>query len=111
LHTYLHALFKFDPHRGSDFHELQVALYAEFDYKMLLPFLRQSNYYPLEKAYKVCESRGLVPEMVFILGRMGNNKQALNLILSKLKDIRQVRFFSFFFEALWASSLRVNIRF
>jgi len=88
-----------------------VALYAEFDYKMLLPFLRQSNYYPLEKAYKVCESRGLVPEMVFILGRMGNNKQALNLILSKLKDIRQVRFFSFFFEALWASSLRVNIRF
>lgn len=111
LHTYLHALFKFDPHRGSDFHELQVALYAEYDYKMLLPFLRQSNYYPLEKAYKVCEGRGLVPEMVFILGRMGNNKQALTLIIEKLKDVKQAIEFAKEQndEELWEDLIRYSL--
>ena len=89
LHIYLHALFMKDPHLGSDFHELQVGLYAKFDYPRLLPFLRQSNYYSLEKAYQICEKAHLVPEMVFILGRMGNNKEALSLIIEKLRDVNQ----------------------
>lgn len=53
LHAYLHALFLKDAHIGSDFHELQVKLYAQYDQKLLLPFLRQSMHYPLEKAYDV----------------------------------------------------------
>ena len=31
----------------------------------------------------------LYPEMVFILGRMGNAKQALKLIIDKLGDVAQ----------------------
>lgn len=89
LHAYLHAVFVKDVHLGADFHELQVTLYAEFDRKALLPFLRQSNYYPLEKAYKICEQRQLYPEMVFILGRMGNTKQALALIIEKIGDVKE----------------------
>jgi len=68
---------------------MQVELYAEYDRTKLLPFLRQSNYYPLERALKICQDRDLVPEMVFILGRMGNNKQALSLIIEKLRDVEQ----------------------
>jgi hypothetical protein len=46
------------------------------------------------KAYKICEQRDLVPEMVFILGRMGNNKQALMLIIERLHDVQRVSYFS-----------------
>ena len=53
LHAYLHALFLKDAHAASDFHEQQVSLYAQYDQKLLLPFLRQSMHYPLEKAYAV----------------------------------------------------------
>lgn len=31
----------------------QVELYAEYDHKMLLPFLRNSQHYKLEKVYSI----------------------------------------------------------
>ena len=65
---YLDLLFKKDPHAGQEFHALQVPLFAEFDRPRLLPFLRSSNYYPLQKALDVCQERSLIPEMVFLLG-------------------------------------------
>lgn len=93
---------------------MKVELYAEFDPKMLLPFLRSSQHYKLEKvsitsdfirlfassnldsyqvlsqAYEVCSQRNLLREQVFILGRMGNSKQALAVIINKLEDIEEV---------------------
>eukprot|EP01113_Clastostelium_recurvatum_P018176 TRINITY_DN2143_c0_g1_i1.p1 TRINITY_DN2143_c0_g1~~TRINITY_DN2143_c0_g1_i1.p1 ORF type:complete len:931 (-),score=291.81 TRINITY_DN2143_c0_g1_i1:56-2848(-) len=89
LHAYLHGLFLKDAHIGSEFHELQISLYADYEPKLLLPFLRQSIHYPLEKAMAICEKRQLYPEMVFLLGRMGNSKQALKLIMEKLGDVRE----------------------
>ena len=68
---YLDLLFKKDPHAGQEFHALQVPLFAEFDRPRLLPFLRSSNYYPLQKALDVCQERSLIPEMVFLLGESG----------------------------------------
>ncbi|KAF5195560.1 Vacuolar protein sorting-associated protein 41-like protein, partial [Thalictrum thalictroides] len=50
--------------------------------KMLLPFLRSSQSYRLEK-------KDLLREQVFILGRMGNSKQALAVIINKLEDIEE----------------------
>ncbi|RHZ45377.1 hypothetical protein Glove_680g79 [Diversispora epigaea] len=88
LHTYLDALFNKDHHKGYEFHDDQVELYAEYDYPRLIDFLRSSNYYDFEKAYKICEQRDLVPEMVFVLGRMGNNKQALMLIIERLGEVQ-----------------------
>lgn len=89
LHQYLHAVFVKDARLGEAFHELQVELYAEYDRKNLLPFLHQSTAYPLEKAYRICEARQLYPEMVHILGRMGNTKQALALLIERIGDVRQ----------------------
>lgn len=93
LHKYLHNLFVKDPQAGQKFHEDQVSLYAEYDIKLLLPFLKQSNHYPLEKAYKICEEKKLFLEMVFILGRMGNNRQGLQLLIEKIGDVKMVLFF------------------
>ncbi|GJR32413.1 vacuolar protein sorting-associated protein 41 [Tanacetum coccineum] len=89
LYEYLHALFEVNPHAGRDFHDMQVELYAEYDQKMLLPFLRSSPHYMLEKAYEVCLKKDLLSEQVFILGRMGNTKQALAVIVDKQGDIKE----------------------
>nr|GAT50426.1 vacuolar assembling protein [Mycena chlorophos] len=89
LFLYLDALTEKEPHMVSEFADVQVKLYAEFATPRLIDFLRASNEYTLEKAYKVCEERNLVPEMVFLLGRMGNNKQALTLIIERLGDVHR----------------------
>ncbi|KAJ7195868.1 vacuolar assembling protein VPS41 [Mycena rebaudengoi] len=89
LFLYLDALMDKEPHMVSAFADVQLKLYAEFATPRLIDFLRASNDYNLEKAYKVCDERSLVPEMVFLLGRMGNNKQALTLIIEKLGDVHR----------------------
>ncbi|KAF5363557.1 hypothetical protein D9756_000090 [Leucocoprinus leucothites] len=89
LFLYLDALVERDPHLVSEFADLQVKLYAEFATIRLIDFLRASNYYNLEMAYEVCNERNLVPEMVFLLGRMGNNKEALHLIIERLGDVQR----------------------
>ncbi|KAJ3519823.1 hypothetical protein NMY22_g13022 [Coprinellus aureogranulatus] len=89
LFLYLDALVEKDPHLVSGFADLQVKMYAEFATNRLIDFLRASNYYNLEQAYNVCKDRDLVPEMVFLLGRMGNNKQALTLIIERLQDVNR----------------------
>jgi hypothetical protein len=71
-----------------------VRLYAEYETTRLIDFLRASNYYSLEKAYQVCKERDYVPEMVFLLGRMGNNKKALTLIIERLGDVNRVFVFA-----------------
>lgn len=89
LYLYLHALFEASPHAGRDFHDMQVELYAEYDTTMLLPFLRSSQHYTLEKASEICLRKGLLKEQAFILGRMGNSKQALAVIINELGDMEE----------------------
>ncbi|XP_077247070.1 vacuolar protein sorting 41 [Tasmannia lanceolata] len=89
LHLYLHSLFEINPNAGKEFHDLQVELYADYEPRMLLPFLRSSQHYKLDKAYEICVKRDLLREQVFILGRMGNTKQALAVIINKLEDIEE----------------------
>ncbi|KAJ2741600.1 Vacuolar protein sorting-associated protein 41 [Coemansia sp. BCRC 34301] len=87
LHIYLHTLLAKDPHLGAPFADLQVELYAEYDPDRLLGFLRISTYYSLDRALEICQERGMVSEMVFILGRMGDNHRALMLIIEQLRDV------------------------
>lgn len=42
------------------------------------------------QAYKLCSEKDLVPEMVYLLGKIGNNKKALNLIIERLDDVKGV---------------------
>ncbi|TCD63875.1 Vacuolar protein sorting-associated protein 41 [Steccherinum ochraceum] len=84
LYVYLDALSAHDQHLTS-----RVGLYAEYAPHRLIDFLRVSNYYNLERAFRECEKRDLVPEMVFLLGRMGDNKRALNLIIERLGDVHR----------------------
>ncbi|RDX46971.1 vacuolar assembling protein VPS41 [Lentinus brumalis] len=89
LYLYLNALFQKDPSLTFAYADTQVRLYAEYAPRRLIDFLRASNYYSLEEAYNVCNERDLVLEMVFLLGRMGNNKKALYLIIDRLGDVNR----------------------
>lgn len=46
------------------------------------------------QAYKICGDLDFVGEMVYLLGRMGNNKKALFLIIDRIGDVQRVRKFS-----------------
>ncbi|XP_072072152.1 uncharacterized protein [Arachis hypogaea] len=83
-------LFDFiDKYNLQDSIHEKVELYADYDPKMLLPFLHSSQHYTLEKAYEICTKKELLKEQVFILGRMRNSKQALAVIINKLGDIKE----------------------
>lgn len=83
---YLDALDKID--NSGRYHWKLVNLYAEFAPAKLLSFLRRSNSYPIQEALDICKRKTFYPEMVYLLGRMGNTYEALTIIISKLDDIQ-----------------------
>lgn len=90
LYQYLDALECRDT-KGSarKYHGQLMKLYADFDRPKLLPFLSRSDHYPIQQALDICKERSYFQEMVYLLGRIGNTKEALNLITKQLKDIRE----------------------
>lgn len=82
IFQYLDALDKVDS-RGT-FHWKLVNLYAKYNRPKLLPFLRRSKHYPIQEALDICESELFYPEMVYLLGQMGNVVEALNIIIHKV---------------------------
>lgn len=90
LYMYLDALFERDSNQVTPYSDLQVNLYAEFEPERLMAYLRaMSSFYSFEKAYKVCSDHDYIPEMVFLLGRVGDNKRALSLIIERLGDVER----------------------
>ncbi|KAK9457296.1 hypothetical protein V1511DRAFT_493254 [Dipodascopsis uninucleata] len=91
---YLERLKMSDSFAAQGFADLQVNLYADYDRPKLLEFLKKSNSYDLEKASEICEKREYIPELVYILGKTGENKKALMLIIDRLQDIEQAIMFA-----------------
>ncbi|KAN0061073.1 Vacuolar protein sorting-associated protein 41 [Thecaphora frezii] len=90
LYMYLDSLFDRDPQQVSSLSDLQVKLYADYEYPKLMAYLRaMSSFYSFEKAFNICKEHDYVPEMVFLLGRVGDNKRALSLIIERLGDVER----------------------
>lgn len=87
LFKYLDAYSKIDP--NGKCHGKLVRLYAKYAREKLLPFLKCSDNYPIQEALDVCENNEFYPEMVFLHGRIGNTREALQIIIEKLNDINQ----------------------
>lgn len=87
LYRYLDSLSKVDT--NGKYHGKLVKLYANFAREKLLPFLRSSDNYPIQDALDVCKECKFYPETVYLLGRIGSTKDALNIIIEDLKDINQ----------------------
>ena len=70
-------------------HGTLVRLYATYAPGKLLRFLTTSDEYPMKEALEETTMRGMVPERIYLLGRMGNTKAALELIMTELVDVEQ----------------------
>ncbi|XP_017884665.1 vacuolar protein sorting-associated protein 41 homolog isoform X2 [Ceratina calcarata] len=85
LYLYLDALDKKDS-KGK-YHGSLVRLYADYSRDKLLPLLRRSDNYPIQEALDICSQRKFFPEMVYLLGRIGNTSEALALMTRELNDM------------------------
>ncbi|KAJ5104095.1 hypothetical protein N7532_004624 [Penicillium argentinense] len=72
-----------------NFADTAVEVFAEYDRPLLMDFLQKSISYTFETATSICEQRHYIPELIYLLSKMGQTKRALNLILSDLKDVSQ----------------------
>lgn len=86
---YLEQLNSVDPYACQQFGDLQARLYAEYDRPKLMSFLRKNSNYNYETIANACESRHYIPELVYIYGKIGQNKRALKLIIEELDDAEQ----------------------
>ncbi|XP_014241580.1 vacuolar protein sorting-associated protein 41 homolog [Cimex lectularius] len=86
---YLDALNKHDSKACIKNHSKLVRLYADFEPDKLLNFLKMSDHYAIREALDICKSGKLNEEMVYLLGRIGNTKEALELILTSIGDIER----------------------
>ncbi|XP_012058286.1 PREDICTED: vacuolar protein sorting-associated protein 41 homolog [Atta cephalotes] len=88
LYLYLDALDKRDTKDSKGkYHGLLVRLYADYSRDKLLPLLRRSDNYPIQQALDICSQRRFYPEMVYLLGRIGNTSEALALMTRELNDM------------------------
>lgn len=83
------------------FGDLAVQLFAEYDRELLMTFLRSSTSYTYETASRICEERHYIPELVYLLGKIGQTKRALFLIIGQLGDVSQAIAFAKENPDLW----------
>ena len=90
LFLYLDALWTRDKKSlPGKHHGTLVRLYATYAPSKLLTFLKTSDDYPMTHALDECSMRGMIPEKIYLLGRMGNTRAALELIMTELVDVEQ----------------------
>ncbi|CAD6185573.1 unnamed protein product [Caenorhabditis auriculariae] len=74
---------------GSEFADKAVQLYAEYDRKKLLPFLRKNEHYHINRALSICKQKNYVEETILLLERGGNHVDAINLMVATYKNIEK----------------------
>ncbi|KAI6191703.1 RING-type domain-containing protein [Aphelenchoides bicaudatus] len=72
---------------ANEYSDLMIRLFAEYERKMLLPFLKKCENYKIDQALDVCRRKNFVDEMVYLLGRSGNRVEALDVIMTKMDKI------------------------
>ncbi|XP_012255433.1 vacuolar protein sorting-associated protein 41 homolog isoform X1 [Athalia rosae] len=87
LYMYLDALDEKDTKESGKYHGLLVRLYADCSRDKLLPLLKRSDNYPIEQALSICREKKFYPEMVYLLGKIGNTSEALALMTRELNDM------------------------
>ncbi|KAI9223272.1 hypothetical protein BC828DRAFT_376351 [Blastocladiella britannica] len=85
--AYLYTVFDRNVHAVPSLHSLLLSLIVAHAPQLLLDFLHRSLHYPLDVALKSAEDLGMLPEQVYILGRMGNHKRAMRIMMEKMGDI------------------------
>ncbi|VEU24280.1 DEKNAAC105512 [Brettanomyces naardenensis] len=85
-YLYLEKLSREDKLLVRDLEDEMVELYALYNRDELSEFLGKHKNYSIEKAIKVCEQTHCIPELAYLLSKVGENKKALTLIIDDLED-------------------------
>lgn len=83
---YLEELIKIDELLVKGYENERIQLYSQYSRPKLFPFLMGNQDYDISRAIEICEANALVDELVYLLGRIGQNKKALKLIVEELED-------------------------
>lgn len=83
---YLEELIKIDELLVKGYENERIQLYSQYSRPQLFPFLISNQAYDISRAIEICEANALVDELVYLLGRIGQNKKALKLIVEELED-------------------------
>ena len=90
-YLYLHALARhFDYSVGdlsTEYGNLLLHLYAEFNPSELIHYLRASHQYSVDVALELCEKGGYHRELIYLYKSMGNSALALNIILTHVRSV------------------------
>lgn len=92
LLRYLDGLVRDDATSGGvngRYHWLLITLYAQYDRKKLLSFLKRSQNYPIQEAYELCRRENLYDEQVYLLEKMGNTVEALHIIVKQMNNMQK----------------------
>lgn len=94
-YVYLHSLNQVDSFAARDYGNQLMALYAKYDHVALSAFLKSNNNYDIGSAVDLCRAdKSLTPDLVYLLGKVGRNMEALRLIIDELQDPYQAISFS-----------------
>jgi hypothetical protein len=89
-HIYLDSLFTLvgDTHEnGRLFQDRQVELFIKYDPERVLDYLRTASCFSYPKAYQLCSAKEMIPEMLYLLGKMGDIRKALYIIIERVGDV------------------------
>ncbi|KAJ3427038.1 vacuolar protein sorting-associated protein 41 [Anaeramoeba flamelloides] len=87
LLKYLDRMDEIDRKLCMSSHDILFELYAEFNPEYLLDFLRSGANVSLNSALGACRKFKRHTVAVYVLWKMGNTNEALNLVMDKLGDI------------------------
>lgn len=89
LLKFLHQLTTISPLKTARYHPTLANLYLELEPEQLLPFVRNRSVENLNwlKLAAQVEQRRMFPELVYIIGRTGNDKEAVRIALRCLQDV------------------------
>lgn len=94
-YVYLHSLNLTDTFAAREYGNLLMSLYAKYDHTALSAFLKSNNNYDIGSAVELCKAnKSLTPDLVYLLGKVGRNMEALRLIIDDLQDPYQAISFS-----------------
>ena len=88
LYQYLDKIYEDHRDISTKYHNKMVVLYSDYEPTKLMSLLLSSSAFDLKSALDVVKARKLNQETVYLLVRMGNSTEALNLVLHEEQDIK-----------------------
>lgn len=83
---YLEKLSCVDDFLVSAFSDERISLFCKYDRSKLLPFLISNSSYNIDYAITLCEGNDYIEELVYLLGKIGENKKAMTFIINEFED-------------------------